>query len=154
MTAAIGIGTNLGDRNANIVRALYMLGAAKGIELLRVSSVAETVPVDFTAQPDFLNCIAIIETSLTPSELLAELQAIEKALGRTRGAAKGPRTIDLDIILYGDVLISSEELTVPHRERLKRPFILRHLAELIPDTADPVEKLSYGELFALQAQGG
>jgi 2-amino-4-hydroxy-6-hydroxymethyldihydropteridine diphosphokinase len=125
----IGLGSNIGDRQENIRRALELLRESPGVRVQKVSLVEETQPIG-PAQPNFLNAVAAIETSLEPLDLLDRLQAIETRLGRVRGERWGPRTIDLDILFYGDQTISHARLTVPHPEIKQRYFLQRELKEI------------------------
>jgi 2-amino-4-hydroxy-6-hydroxymethyldihydropteridine diphosphokinase len=136
MLAFVGIGSNLGDREATIRRALELLGE---LGTVRASSIRETDPVGITDQPKFLNAVAEIETNLTARELLDRLLAIELELGRDRagGVRWGPRTIDLDLLLYGDQTIEEPGLTVPHPRLAERDFVLEPLHELDPELALP-----------------
>jgi 2-amino-4-hydroxy-6-hydroxymethyldihydropteridine diphosphokinase len=130
-TAYVGLGANLGDRQATIERAVELLGAAKGVEVLAVSSLRETDPVGCEDQPRFLNGAAAVETALVPRDLLVVLLGIERQLGRTReGPRFGPRLIDLDLLLYGDAQVDEPGLTVPHPRLHERRFALEPLAEL------------------------
>jgi len=131
--AYIGLGTNLGERRANLDRALSLLAASPGVRLLRAARVYETAPVGYTAQPRFLNTVAEVETDLSPADLLAVLQRIEAELGRVRTVRWGPRTIDLDLLLYDDLTLDDPALTIPHPRMAERAFVLVPLAELIPD---------------------
>jgi 2-amino-4-hydroxy-6-hydroxymethyldihydropteridine diphosphokinase len=124
----IGIGSNMGDRVLNCKKALREMSAFS--KILRVSSVYETEPVGNEDQPEFINCAAEIETVLTPRELLDLLQSIEDKLDRRRGKRWGPRTIDLDIIFYDDLIIDTEGLTIPHVSAHTRRFVLEPLCEL------------------------
>ena len=134
----IGIGANLGDREATIHAALERLGAQEEIEVVRVSSLRETDPVGYADQPRFLNCAAELETRLTARDLLERMLAIERDLGRTRhGPRFGPRTIDLDLLLYGDALVDEPGLVVPHPRMTERAFVLEPLAELDPELVIP-----------------
>ena len=142
--AFIGLGSNLGGRDTNLQTALNLIAAAGGLVIRQVSSTLETAPVDYFEQPYFLNRMAVVETSLSPEELLKTLQEIELKMGRQKNIPKGPRLIDLDIILYGDLVFESENLVIPHPERFNRFFIIRHLAELDPNLRDPVN----GELYS------
>jgi 2-amino-4-hydroxy-6-hydroxymethyldihydropteridine diphosphokinase len=136
--AYVGLGANLGDREKNLRRALELLGAEHGIEVVAVSSFRETDPVGYVDQPRFLNGAAAIETELEPRELLDRLLAVERALGRDRsGPRYGPRTIDLDLLLYGDRVVDEPGLTVPHPRLAERPFALEPLAELGPGLTLP-----------------
>jgi len=129
--AYIGLGSNLGDRRAMIA------GALERLRPRRVSSILETDPVGLVDQPPFLNAVAEIETTLRPQDLLGRLQDIERGLGRVRGERWGPRTLDLDLLLYGDERVASESLTVPHPELHRRRFVLDGLAELAPELVVP-----------------
>jgi len=133
----IGLGTNLGEREKNLQEAVALLGASDGITILKESSVLETKPVDLINQPDFLNKAIIIETSYNPPTLLDILKSIERAMGRTPVIAKGPRLIDLDILVFGDTVLNTPDLKIPHPEIKKRKFILDHLHELDPELVDP-----------------
>ena len=144
--AFIGLGSNLGDRDANLQAALNLIAAANCLTIERLSSVLETAPVDYLKQPHFLNRMAVVETSLSPDELLKTLQGIESKMGRRKIIPKGPRLIDLDIILYGDLVFESANLVIPHPERFNRFFIIQHLAELDPTLQDPVSGEFYSEL--------
>jgi 2-amino-4-hydroxy-6-hydroxymethyldihydropteridine diphosphokinase len=148
-TAYVGMGANLGDRQATIERAVELLGAAEGVEVLAVSSLRETDPVGFEDQPRFLNGAAAVETALVPRDLLDVLLGIERQLGRTReGPRFGPRLIDLDLLLYGDAQVDEPGLTVPHPRLHERRFALEPLAELAPGLVvpgrGPVEELLRG----------
>jgi len=136
--AYVGVGANLGDRRATIERAVELLRAAPGIEVLAVSSLRETDPVGFEEQPRFLNGAVELETALGPRELLDLLLGVERALGRTReGPRFGPRTIDLDLLVYGDERVDEPGLTVPHPRLHERRFALEPLAELAPEQELP-----------------
>jgi 2-amino-4-hydroxy-6-hydroxymethyldihydropteridine diphosphokinase len=145
--AFVGIGSNLGEPERQIASALEQLAAEKGIELVAVSALRETKPVGYLDQPNFLNGVAQVETELPPRELLERLLAIEGRLGRVRGDGPrfGPRTIDLDLLVYGDETIDEHGLTVPHPRLAKRRFALEPLAELAPGLeipgAGPVQAL-------------
>lgn len=143
MICFVGLGSNVGDRLANLRAAVTALARTDGIEVARTSSVYETDPVG-PPQPDFLNAVVEVETSLGPAELLQTLKAIERELGRTPSERWGPREIDLDLLLYGDASSSSDELTVPHPEISRRAFVLVPLAEIAPHAV--VDGRSAGEL--------
>ncbi len=145
--AFIGLGTNIGDRQANLARALFLLEQADDTAVVRKSSVLETEPVDYLNQQRFLNQMVIISTSLDPFRLLDFLQSVEKRMGRVKKIEKGPRIIDLDIILYDDLVLKTERLAVPHQARLNRNFILYHLAELAPEKKDPETGLCFRNLL-------
>jgi 2-amino-4-hydroxy-6-hydroxymethyldihydropteridine diphosphokinase len=136
--AYVGLGANLGEREAMLRRATDLLGAEPGINVLAVSAFRETEPMGFAAQPMFLNAAAALETHLSARALLERLLAVERALGRTRdGPRFGPRTLDLDLLLYGDEMIAEPGLTVPHPRLHERRFALEPLAELERDLVVP-----------------
>jgi 2-amino-4-hydroxy-6-hydroxymethyldihydropteridine diphosphokinase len=136
--AYIGVGANIGDREGSLRSALDRLARSPGVELVAVSSVRETDPVDYLDQPRFLNAVAAVETELGARQLLERLLEIEREFGRTReGPRFGPRTIDLDLLLYGDAVIDEPRLTVPHPRLTERRFALEPLAELAPDLVVP-----------------
>ena len=136
--AYVGLGSNLGDREATLNHAIELLGECEGIELAAVSSFRDTDPVGYLDQPRFLNGAVAIETALAPAELLATLLEVERGLGRTReGPRYGPRTVDLDLLLIDGVMIDELGLTVPHPRLHEREFALAPLAELDPELVVP-----------------
>lgn len=137
--AYVGLGANLGDREATIRRAVELLGAEPGIEVVAVSTLRETDPVGHADQPSFLNGAVAVETELEPRVLLDRLLAVERELGRVRdeGLRYGPRTIDLDLLLYGDRVLDEPGLTVPHPRLAERRFALEPLHELDPSLSLP-----------------
>jgi 2-amino-4-hydroxy-6-hydroxymethyldihydropteridine diphosphokinase len=138
MRAYIGVGANLGDPAETIARAVELLRAADGLEVVAVSTLRETEPVGFLDQPSFLNGAVAVETELSPRELLNRLLAVELVLGRTReGPRFGPRTIDLDLLVYGGEQVSEPGLTVPHPRLAERRFALEPLAELDAELVVP-----------------
>jgi 2-amino-4-hydroxy-6-hydroxymethyldihydropteridine diphosphokinase len=138
MKAYVGLGSNLGERGKMIARAVGMLYAEDGLQVLAVSTIRETDPVGIVDQPQFLNGAVAVETELPPRELLERLLAIERELGRTRdGPPGGPRTIDLDLLLYGDEVVDEPGLEVPHPRLAERRFALEPLHELDPELAIP-----------------
>jgi 2-amino-4-hydroxy-6-hydroxymethyldihydropteridine diphosphokinase len=143
----LSLGSNLGDRAANLAYAISALPEA-GVRVLRRSSLYETEPVDFLAQPWFLNCVVEAETSLVPRQLLHALQGIERSLGTTKLVARGPRIIDIDILFYGASVIRTEEMEIPHPRMEKRRFVLVPLAELAPGLRHPVFGKTIAELIA------
>lgn len=126
----IGIGSNLGDRRAYIDKAIEGLRSNKNIRVSRVSTIYETDPISDIPQGKFLNGVIEIETSLDPESLLKELNRIEEGLGRKRTVRNAPRTIDLDILYYGDQLINEKNLMIPHPRIQEREFVLKGLREL------------------------
>jgi 2-amino-4-hydroxy-6-hydroxymethyldihydropteridine diphosphokinase len=144
MRIYLSLGSNVGDREAHLREAQDRLGAVG--QLVNVSSCYETEPVEFTRQPWFLNCTLALETSLTPQELMNSILRIEQEMGRRRVQKKGPRTIDIDILLFGNEVMNSSELTIPHPAMHQRRFVLEPLAEIAPDVQHPVLKKSIREL--------
>jgi 2-amino-4-hydroxy-6-hydroxymethyldihydropteridine diphosphokinase len=136
--AYVGLGSNLGDRERMIWGAVHMLTFNPEVEVAAVSSIRETEPVELLDQPPFLNAAAAVDTELAPRALLDLLLTVERELGRTRvGPRFGPRTIDLDLLLYGDEILEEAGLTVPHPRLHERVFALEPLAELDPDLVVP-----------------
>jgi len=147
VTAYIGLGSNIGEREKNLNTAIDMLNETPGIEVLQVSSYINTAPVGYTQQPDFLNAVAEIKTKLQPDELLKICMDIESKLKRKRIIRWGPRTIDLDILLYGEQIINDENLVIPHPRMHEREFVLRPLAEIAPKAFHPVIKKTVAEIL-------
>ena len=135
VSAWIGLGASLGDRLATLRTALSAIGALPGTRVQRVSSLYGSAPVD-AGGPDYLNAVVQLCTTLAPQALMAQLQAIELAGGRERPYRNAPRTLDLDILLYGDQVIDTPTLTVPHPRMAERAFVLRPLADLVPERVD------------------
>jgi 2-amino-4-hydroxy-6-hydroxymethyldihydropteridine diphosphokinase len=140
----LSLGSNLGDRSANLHAAIDQLRALG--EVVAVSSFYETEPVELTAQPWFLNCAVKLETGKMPKQLLAAILAIEQQMGRRRTLKKGPRIIDIDILLFGSSVIEMKGLTVPHPAMHERRFVLDPLTEIAPDIRHPVFKQTIREL--------
>jgi len=134
--AYIGLGSNMGDKTANCRMAVERLADAGRI--ISVSSFYYTEPVGYKEQEDFINAVAILETTLPPAELLAICHAIEDRLGRRRTVRWGPRTIDLDILLYGDLVLNRPDLVIPHPLMSMRRFVLAPLVEIAPEVIHPV----------------
>jgi 2-amino-4-hydroxy-6-hydroxymethyldihydropteridine diphosphokinase len=143
--AYLSLGSNVGDRSEQLRDAQARLSAAG--RLVAVSSLYETEPVEFTEQPWFLNCVLELETEKTPQELMAMILGIEQEMGRRRVRKKGPRTIDIDILLVGDAVIDSPELAVPHPAMHLRRFVLEPLVEIAPEVQHPVLRKTIRELL-------
>ena len=152
----LSLGSNLGDRRAHLGSAVERLGALGTVQA--VSSFYETDPVEFTAQPKFLNLAVALATEKMPRQLLAATRAIEQELGRRRGARgdvpKGPRTLDIDIVLFGRSVIELPGLKVPHPAMHERRFVLEPLAEIAPEVRHPVLKKTMRELRDALPAGG
>ncbi len=136
--AYIGFGSNIGDRLAHIQNAIHALSETDGITLQKISSLYKTDPVGYEAQAQFLNGVAAIQTILSPLSLLHTLKDIETAIGRKHRIRWGPREIDLDILIYGDLCLQTDTLVIPHPEMHLRGFVLVPLAEIAPDLVHPV----------------
>lgn len=145
MEAYLGLGTNLGDRLVNLRAALAAL--PQTVRVGRVSQVYETEPWGYLDQPKFLNLVAAVETNLAPLDLLAVVKEIEQRLGRKQTFRYGPRQIDIDILLYGDRVISEPGLEIPHPRLVERAFVLVPLAELAPDRIHPQISRSMSDLL-------
>jgi 2-amino-4-hydroxy-6-hydroxymethyldihydropteridine diphosphokinase len=135
-TIYLSMGANLGEREGNLRAAIAQLPAA-GVQVERVSSLYETEPVDYLVQPWFLNCVVMGETEVPAEELLRRLREIEMRMGSKKEFAKGPRLLDIDILLYGNETIGTVELQVPHPRMLERRFVLAPLAEIAPELSHP-----------------
>lgn len=140
----LSLGSNVGDRGANLETAIAALGTLG--KVVARSSFYETEPVEFTAQPWFLNCALVLETTKMPRQLLKALLDLERKMGRRRTLQKGPRTIDIDILLFGNSIVESEDLTIPHPALHQRRFVLEPLAEIAPGVLHPVLKKIVEEL--------
>jgi len=145
--AYLGIGTNMGDKKANLDGAVDMLMHTCGIKVKAVSSYYNTAPVGYKDQPDFLNGALGVETILSPYELLKVCQKIEEELKRVRIIRWGPRTIDVDILLYGDLVMNDEDLIIPHPRMHEREFVLMPLKDIAPGAVHPVNKMTVSELY-------
>jgi 2-amino-4-hydroxy-6-hydroxymethyldihydropteridine diphosphokinase len=140
----LSLGSNVGGRAGNLNAAIERLRVFG--EVVAVSAFYETEPVEFTAQPWFVNCAVALNTEKTPQELLAGILDIEQKLGRRRGQKKGPRIIDIDILLCGDAIVDDSGLTIPHPAMHERRFVLEPLAQIAPDVRHPVFKRTIKEL--------
>jgi len=142
----LGLGSNVGDREGSLSAAVAQL-AASDLRILRVSSIYETEPVEYTDQRYFLNLVVEAETDLFPMQLLWRVGKIERALGRVRTIPKGPRVIDIDILLYARAVIRTPALKVPHPRMAERRFVLAPLAELAPSLRHPVTRRTISEML-------
>lgn len=140
----LGLGSNLGDRQANLSMSVKLLSDQINVE--RVSSLYETEPVGYLEQPKFLNAVLRSTTHLTPEMLLALVKDVEKALGRVSSFVNAPRPIDIDILFYGTIVISSPQLTIPHPRLEERAFVLVPLAEIAPNLRHPVSRSTASEM--------
>jgi 2-amino-4-hydroxy-6-hydroxymethyldihydropteridine diphosphokinase len=129
--AYVALGSNLGDREQSLRQAIEQLSVRPGIQVERVSNIYETDPVGYTDQPAFLNMAAAVRTSLTPDDLLSVLLDVEQQLGRIRDIRWGPRTVDLDLLLYEDLKMDTERLTLPHPRMMERAFVLVPLCDVL-----------------------
>lgn len=146
MVAFIAIGSNLGDRVGNVRKAVSMVCDGVNARLLAMSSLYETEPWGVKDQPRFVNAVMKVETSLDPVELLARTKAVEETMGRQRGLRWGPRTIDLDIVFHGSVVMDEQGLVIPHPGAAERAFVMVPLAEIDPGFVHPVLGKSAAEI--------
>jgi 2-amino-4-hydroxy-6-hydroxymethyldihydropteridine diphosphokinase len=146
-TVYLSLGSNLGNREGHLRQAIERLDRT-GARVVRRSSIYETEPRDLREQPWFLNQVVESETALFPIQLLSAIQKIERELGRKRVTPKGPRTIDIDILLYGNFTIRTNALEIPHPRMLERRFVLEPLAEIAPDLRHPVSRKTIRDLLA------
>ena len=144
-TVYLSLGSNVGEREAQLRDAQIRLSTIGRVSA--VSPVYETEPVEFTAQPWFLNCAVAIETDLTPQQLMAAILRIEEEMGRRRVQKKGPRSIDIDILLFDDLVLESMELTIPHPAMHQRRFVLEPLADIAPQVLHPAFRKTIRELL-------
>lgn len=154
MTVAyLSIGSNIGDRLDHLVKSVQALHSHVGMDVLAVSSIYETAPVGYTDQADFLNIVVCVETDKSAIELLRICQEIEHGLGRVRTIRWGPRTVDLDILLYSNENIETEDLVVPHPRMHERAFVLIPLLEIAPMVSHPATGMSFSEEMSKHESG-
>jgi 2-amino-4-hydroxy-6-hydroxymethyldihydropteridine diphosphokinase len=140
----LGLGSNLGDRRLNLQQAVHLLGETMEVE--RLSSVYDTAPMLVIDQPRFLNMVCLVMTELSPEQVLVQVKTIEHTLGRVAGPRFGPRLIDIDLLLYDDLILASPSLTLPHPRMPQRAFVLLPLSELAPTLKHPVLHTRIAEL--------
>lgn len=146
-TICLSLGANLGDREVTIARAIKLM-AAGGVRLLAVSGMYATEPVGYRDQPEFINCAATVATDLEPHALLSRLRAIERVLGRRARAKWHEREIDIDIVLFGERIVDTPDLVIPHPQMSSRAFVLAPLAEIAPNARNPVLGATVEQLLA------
>jgi 2-amino-4-hydroxy-6-hydroxymethyldihydropteridine diphosphokinase len=147
----IGLGSNIGDREEQVLRAVHELRAFSRVK--KISTLRETEPVGNTDQPKFINAVVEIETDYSPSELLQELLQVEEKMGRVRETKGGPRTIDLDILAYGNEIVNEQGLRIPHARMHERLFALEPMAELAPNWSHPALGKNISELISSVSRG-
>ena len=147
VSVLLGLGSNLGGRREFIERAARLIDEIEGVELKSISSLIETEPVGGPPQGRYLNGAAELETALEPRDLLARLQEVEAELGRARKVLNGPRNIDLDILLFGDLVVDAGDLILPHPRMCERAFVLEPLNEIAPARVHPIKRKSVEELL-------
>ena len=146
MEVYLSLGSNLGDRRANLKKALRLL--SEGVEIVKVSSVYDTEPIDVGEQQRFLNLMCCVNTNISPVQLLSFIKDIESSMGRDLSLRNVPRVVDIDIIFYGDIIIESPELVIPHPRMRERAFVLVPFAEIAPEVVHPITGERIGDLAA------
>jgi len=154
MKAFVGIGSNIGDRMGNCLKAISMINDVDGCSVIKRSSFYRTEPIGYKDQNWFVNCIILVETKFSPYELLMQLQEIEKSMGREKGIKWGPRLIDLDIIMYDNLIMDNGKLTIPHPLMHKRRFVLIPMNEIAPSVIHPVLNKTIKEILNSLSEDG
>ena len=144
----LGLGSNIGNREENLLQCIDLVNQNDFLEVTRVSKFRETKPVSRVSQPDFLNGAILIETLLSPREVFAWTVDVEKQMGRTLKGNHDPRIIDIDVLMYGDTILSQDDLTIPHALMHERGFVLEPLVDIVPDMIHPVLRESVTDLFS------
>ena len=147
-TVFLGLGSNMGDRRANLNRAVELLSGKDGIDIIEVSSFYVTKPVGGPPQEDYINGVVKVETELAPDAMLFEMKEIERYMGRRPAGRDFPRPIDLDILFYDDLVRNEDDLTIPHPRVHKRSFVLKGLSEIAPGKVHPVLNKTIKEIYA------
>ncbi|MDR2435810.1 MAG: 2-amino-4-hydroxy-6-hydroxymethyldihydropteridine diphosphokinase [Puniceicoccales bacterium] len=143
----LSLGTNLGSKNSNLRQTLVLLSENPAVDVVKLSSIYQTAPQNFTEQEDFLNCVCEIGTALDPAQLLNFCKSIERKLGRRTTFRYGPRPIDVDILLYDDLTLTTAELSIPHPELVRRNFVLTPLNEIAPNLVVHGKRLDHWMSF-------
>ncbi len=151
--AFLGLGSNLANPEEQVLAAFTQIAATPGVTLLRRSSLYRTAPIGFADQPDFINAVAEIATTMAPEELLEAMLNIEHSHGRIREFQNAPRTLDVDLLLYGDVVLDTDSLTLPHPRAHERAFVLHPLLEIAPHCQIPNLGLARNYLAICDGQG-
>lgn len=147
ISAYLGLGSNLGNKRQNLLKAINLLNQTGRVKIIKQSRFYKIKPVGVINQPDFLNAVIKIKTNLPPRELLKTVKKIEREMGRLPGRRWGPRLIDIDILLYGDYILTTASLTIPHRHLHKRDFVLKPLCEIAPRVIHPLFRKTAKALY-------
>ena len=147
VTAYLGLGSNIGRKKKNLLQAVKLLNAVPGVTVKKISRFYRTKPMYYEEQPDFCNAVVKIKTTVEPEDLYVSVKKIEKRMGRRSRIKWGPRIIDIDILLYGNRVIRTSFLTIPHSRMHERPFVLEPLLEIAPQTMHPLKKKRCSTIF-------